>query len=278
MEKNKSKRPKGYSPKKGKTDETANSTTNTEKSTDDKKLYCDYCKKDNHTEDRCFKKLRDLSKNGNTANSTNESCDMMLAMMGYCNFTADSPKLNKYAFIADSGASSHMVKDKSLLKDYVANKTKIQVGDNRIIFSHGHGTYKGFHINKLGEKVTIFLKRVLYVPELWTNLFSINTATKNKITKVIFEDELITVKGQNKDIHFQDVTYHGEGKILSTEFRQDNSGEEIVNLLTSKMKYFDLYKILGHANKRIVKDTANKLNIVLIDSTNESPCVDCTLA
>jgi hypothetical protein len=59
-DKNKSKRPKGYVVRKTDTDkntDTANTTTDGTKA----KLYCEYCKKDNHTEDRCFKKLRDMS-------------------------------------------------------------------------------------------------------------------------------------------------------------------------------------------------------------------------
>ena len=290
LEKNKNKRPKNYKkPDTVKTDDTVNAAVTPDKRTDDKKFYCNYCKKDNHNEDRCFKKLRDLStKNDNdTANTSGEKCDVMLAMMGYCNFTTDdAPTLSKYSFIADSGASSHMVNDKSLLRDFVPNKTKIKVGDNRTIFSTGHGTYKGYHTNKQGEKVSVFLNKVLHVPELWTNLFSINTATRNKDTTIICEDELITVKGKNKDIHFQDVTYHGNGKILSTEFKQDDNNEikelanltEVANLFTTKMEYNDLHRIMGHAHKRIIKDTANKLKIKLIDSENGNPCTDCTMA
>jgi hypothetical protein len=47
---------------------------------------------------------------------------------------------------------------------------------------------------KMVKKLKITFTRVLLVPDLWINLFSITQATSKPSTKVIWEDNLITVK------------------------------------------------------------------------------------
>ena len=152
------------------------------------------------------------------------------------------------------------------IQDRCALMDNVKVGDDVEVFFNLKGRE---WTNKQGEKVSVFFNKVLHVPELWTNLFSINTATRNNGTTIICEDELITVKGKNKDIHFQDVTYHGNGKILSTEFKQDDNNEskelsnstEVANLFTTKMEYNDLHRIMGHAHKQIIKDKGLGIDI-----------------
>jgi hypothetical protein len=92
--------------------------------------------------------------------------------MDYCNFiSVDGKELSKYSFIADSGASSHMVNSKSLLKNFVPEEGSVKVGYNRKIVSKGYGSYFGNHKNQDGEKVKVMFKRVILVPDLWINLF-----------------------------------------------------------------------------------------------------------
>ena len=73
--KNKDKRPPNYkSPDQRKSKESANVTSS------GKTLHCDYCKKDNHTEDRCFKKIKDL-KEGKTNKSSSETVEVVMVCM-----------------------------------------------------------------------------------------------------------------------------------------------------------------------------------------------------
>ena len=111
---------------------------------------------------------------------------------------------------------------------------------------------------------------------MWTNLFSITKATSDKKTKVICEDDLITVKSANKELHFNKVLTHGNGKILSTEFLQ-NSNQETTNLAKA-MDYNDLHEILGHANKQTIMDTAKQMNVRVNNITDTLKCTECAMA
>ena len=296
LEKNKNKRPKNYKPKKKeengeeKTAETANATTNNT-SVDRANLTCNYCKRNGHDEQRCFKKLRDLS-NSNTANttttstpstSTSENCDILLSTMDYCNFiSVNDDKMSKYSFIADSGASSHMVYDKNLLHNFIQEEGTVKVGDNRKIISKGYGSYSGIHINKFGKKIRVFFKRVLLVPDLWTNLFSITQATSQGNTKVICEENLITVQSGETELHFNKCLTHGKGKVLAADFNQDLSlqefDDEVANTISQRMDYKDLHDILGHANKKVIDDTARRLRVTVTGVPENIKCPECSLA
>jgi hypothetical protein len=61
-------------------------------------------------------------------------------------------------------------------------------------------------------------EEVLLVPDLWIILFSITQATSKPSTKVIWEDNLITVKSDENEIHLNKCLSHGKGKVLAADF------------------------------------------------------------
>jgi hypothetical protein len=111
---------------------TANTTTTSGKTP------CGYCKGTNHNEDNSIKKLKDtiakLQSGNNTAN---------VALLCYdtCLLTSDSESnITPNPFIADSGASVHMVHSKHLLSNFKEDKGEFKVGDNTMVESLGTGT------------------------------------------------------------------------------------------------------------------------------------------
>jgi hypothetical protein len=156
-------------------------------------------------------------------------------------------------FIADSGASAHMVHSKSLLTDFIEEEGEVKIGDNTEVKSLGTGTFKGYHVNNTGEQVDVTLNKVLLVPDLWVNLFSITKATSNKDCKVICEDNLITVNTNSHQLHFDKVLPHGHGQIMSTDFLTHT---KCANLTFNTATYQDLLHKLGPPHKQAVIDTA----------------------
>jgi hypothetical protein len=84
--------------------------------TSNDKYHCDYCHKDGHSEDRRYKKKRDsgsatvrLSNLTETALCIYESALMLRAI--------DSGYVNDTNFVADTGATSHMVNSTKYLTD-----------------------------------------------------------------------------------------------------------------------------------------------------------------
>ena len=135
-DKNRSKRPTWYkNPEQRKRSETANLVTPNGRP----RLYCTYCKKDNHTEDRCFQKRKDEK----LLPPFTHSANVMLLSYDTCLLAANNKdKVNINTFIADSGASTHMVHSKHLLTNFQPSIGEIKIGDNSNMESSG--TFTGY--------------------------------------------------------------------------------------------------------------------------------------
>jgi transposase InsO family protein len=280
-EKNKSKRPAYYKnpEERKKAAETANPTATANATTGERpKLFCTYCKKDNHTEDRCFKKQRDngITPTYPTSNASVATTAVALICYNTCMLTGNiDGNTNSNTFIADSGASAHMVHSKHLLSNFKEELGKVKIGDGAEVDSLGTGTLNGYHMNKDGKQINVSLDDVLLVPSLWVNLFSITRATSKPNCKVVCEDNLITVDTNSEQIHFNKSLPHGEGKIMATELFTHT---ECASLVLQKTTYADLHCKLGHPHKQAVIETAKHYGIKLMTQTEEPVCAECALS
>jgi hypothetical protein len=75
-------------------------------------------------------------------------------------------------FIADTGASSHMVYSKRYLTKIQEIDTKVTAGNNMTMKCTVKGDYVGYLQSK-GRQVMVTVKDVLYVPRLNVNLLSV---------------------------------------------------------------------------------------------------------
>jgi hypothetical protein len=152
-------------------------------------------------------------------------------------------KVNTNTFVADSGASGHMVHSRHLLCDFEEHRDSVTIGDNTTIKSLGSGTFKGYHIHSKGKQIEVTLQDVLLVSDLWVNLFSITKGTSNNNSNVICENILIAVHTQNEEIRFDIVLKHGTGKILAAKLYHNT---DCANLTLQCATYEDLRQQLGH--------------------------------
>ena len=89
----------------------------------------------------------------------------------------------KEEWIADSGASAHMSHTSTLMENYKASSSQVQIGDDSSLSVQGTGDIV------YGDAS---LTDVLHVPHLSSNLFSISKAT-SKGLGVYFDDEVVEV-------------------------------------------------------------------------------------
>ena len=84
---------------------------------------------------------------------------------------------SKEKWLLDSGASSHMTRNRDLFIEYEDLKTSenVGVGDGRVLTAVGIGSIKLDMILLPGDLNTVTLTNVLYVPDLACNLFSVST-------------------------------------------------------------------------------------------------------
>ena len=143
---------------------------------------------------------------------------------------------------------------------------EVKVGNADTIYSTDRGTFKGTVVQRDGTHTDIELVDVLLVPKLWTNLFSITKAINNpKIGLGKTDDNLIKLIPKNRPpIVFDKVIPTGKsgGRLLAMDIVPT---KEHCALSTCSPTY--MHNILNHANDKVVKATAKKLNIKLIGPT-----------
>jgi hypothetical protein len=177
------------------------------------KYHCGYCNKDNHTEDRCFKKKKDLEEK----NSGREMalCIYETALIAYAK---SDGLLQSYTLIADSGALSHMVYDETMLVNVKPHDIMVTVGNDSKLKVLSKGTYHGHTIDDNGDKVNIKLQDVLYVPELTVNLFPVTKAVSQPGVFFVGSDQAYQLKTETQSFTFDKQLKHGSGKLYVADF------------------------------------------------------------
>jgi hypothetical protein len=180
---NRAKRPPNWKSTKSQSSETANITTNKRTT-----YHCTYCDKDGHTEDICYRKKRkDSPADESPSKKKRDSVERHpKAELSLCIFETaliaaaqSSGILQDVTFIADYGASSHMVYSDLYLFDIEPIYTTVTVSNNSSMPCTSKGTYRGVSTNPDGSTILITLHDVLYVPQLKVNLLSITKCMTN---------------------------------------------------------------------------------------------------
>ena len=89
---------------------------------------------------------------------------------------------SKVFWVADSGATSHMVSDLSLLLDVKKVDQRVTVGDGNKVGGTYEGTFKGTISQEDGTTQDVTLSKVLFVLGLYANLFSLTKAIEHGCT------------------------------------------------------------------------------------------------
>lgn len=109
-----------------------------------------------------------------------------------------SGEVKSDGWIADSGATDHMSSDRSIFTSftpYPEGIIPIRVANKQIMYCRGIGTVE--LISRIGNKTReISLKKVLYVPELGRNLFSVKAANRQGATIKMSNDGCYVKKGK----------------------------------------------------------------------------------
>ncbi|KAL2904111.1 Retrovirus-related Pol polyprotein from transposon RE2, partial [Bienertia sinuspersici] len=150
---------------------------------------------------------------------------------------------NYYCWILDSGASDHMVSDKSLLinSKEVKNIPKIRLPNNEAV--------RITHISDLELKDSVRISRVLCVPEFEHNLISVNKLVKSGDCKVIFYPEFCViqdsasrtikgvVKAQNGLYFLVNMSRKDLEKLYDEILKQQKEGRNQSNKDMTKLTY-----------------------------------------
>jgi hypothetical protein len=88
--------------------------------------------------------------------------------------TNSLPTKRQKAFLVDSGATDHCVREQSVFTSFRPNKSVVRVADGKPVVATGVGDVILFVKSVDGNLVELSLKDVLFVPSLANNIFSTN--------------------------------------------------------------------------------------------------------
>ena len=227
---------------------------------------CSYCKKRNHTIEKCYKRIAEEKLNNqghaNIA-STNEL---------FFSAITTTPSLDN-TWVIDSGATNHMCRQKDWfinLKDDGKNDI-IHIGDGKVLTSTGKGDIPITLSNGKSAKIT----SVLYVPNLSTNLLSIKRLTTagynisfiNGICNISFENDIVATANLSTD-----GLYH-----LNCSMTKNT---EYANVITETGNIDLWHQRFGHTNFNTIFQLANSKSIKGINISSKpptSPCETCVV-
>jgi hypothetical protein len=137
-------------------------------------------------------------------------------------------------FVFDSGATSHMHFSKDGMVNLKSLKNAIKVGNAEDIYSEAIGTFKGLVTQKDGSTFLITREDVLYIPDLYVNLFSMTRVLKNKTVDFKREREKGTIAliyHRDHKLLFDNIIEVGHGKLLGVGIvpHQENLNIHIIS-------------------------------------------------
>ncbi len=207
-------------------------------------------------------------------------------------------KIGRDTWICDSGASSHMTNDRKGMTETRASNKGIKIGNGVSIKAELVGKYKGTIRQKDGTSCQVTLSDVLYVPELWVNLFSLTkiltqpdvilSNRKNLIAvqkgdmTMVFDREYncgtgsllgVTVTARQKDT----TEIVGKQSISTENTENETESTEIVEkVVRGKYSVKQLHDTLTHSSEQVTRATGKYLGFEVTGKLGR--CVDCAMA
>ena len=100
-------------------------------------------------------------------------------------------------FIADSGATAHMVNSEENMTNLKDAKTRVTIGNSRIIIRKECGDWHGYQ--RLGKLHHLTLSNMDAIPSLHSNIFSVTQALQKNSQVMSEGDTLILKEKINRD-------------------------------------------------------------------------------
>lgn len=185
---------------------------------------------------------------------------------------------NPNQWIADSGATHHMCKDRSAFVTFITENDEVEVAGGQKLRSMGHGT---IHIDMIVDGVVkpCSLQHVLFVPDLCSNLFSVQQAS-SRGAETSFKGGSCIIKDATTQEKYGEGYRKNGLYYLKTTMPKDKKS---AHLTTKGQKKNDScllwHRRLGHANITMMADTADAVNGITLtgDLTEMEKCEDCIL-
>lgn len=194
---------------------------------------------------------------------------------GAFNVTRHNFSEGKYTWIVDSGASSHMTPYKEYLVDYEEYETprKIYQGNGESLQVYGKGRMPFENNEFTGE-----LKKVLWVPELTENLFSIGRAMEQNCSVEFCNEKYMALFYRNNQLVLRAIKKPSTIYFLLT-LKPLHIGSQHNDGALVGASYEDWHKRLGHCSMETVKALiqSDAVRGLKISNTQQHECRACIM-
>lgn len=216
---------------------------------------CYTCNKYGHKSPECKSKNKETSQNS----SSSSYAAVFIATTAQCD-----------AWYVDSGASSHMVKDKSLLQNETTSVIKnIRVADNKVLSVQCSGQVSLNTYNEKGQEKKVLFTNVLYVPDLATNLLSVSQIIRSG-GQVRFDKTGCVIMNNGNQIV-------ATASIINNMYRLNMPGGGYACMSdVEENDIFLWHQRMGHLNFNSLKKMSDNTDHVTFSAKSENlTCVTC---
>ena len=185
-------------------------------------------------------------------------------------------KFTRSTWLGDTGATSHMVNKHDGMFDVVKVNVPIRIGNGKVLIAVAKGKLRAKVVQKDGTERIVVFENVYYVPELWTNLFSIGSAIK-KGFKIGNKGLHITLTKGKSTLEFDRVMHTQHGFVIGVEIIpivDENANAALVK--GSRINIQKLHEMLGHASEDVVRKTAKYYDWELFGKFEK--CENCAIS
>lgn len=216
---------------------------------------CFTCNKYGHKSSECKSKIKDTSQNA----SSSSYAAVFIATDAQCG-----------AWYVDSGASSHMVKDRSLLQNVTTSTIKnIRVADNKVLPVQCSGQVSLDTYNEMGQENKVLFTNVLCVPDLATNLLSVSQIIRSGGQVRFDKTGCVIMNNKNQIV--------ATASIINNMYRLNIPGGGYACMSdVEEQDIFLWHQRMGHLNFDSLKKMSENTDHVTFSAKSESlTCVTC---
>ena len=183
-------------------------------------------------------------------------------------------------WILDSGASCHYCRSVEGLTDVKEIDESIKIGNGDLMKATKIGNLKCEVTQINGDKFTVTLNDVKYVPSLCVNLFSLNKALK-KGFKVSNDGVVVRLNFKHVKLTFERVINATDGCVTGVSMKPmiSNNINGFANASISNERIYDinhLHKLFGHCGQEILNKMIEMYGFK--SSGSFDTCEQCAIA
>lgn len=232
--------------------------------------WCEICQNQTHDTKYCRKlsKIRQVKIEDETEEEHDEENSHFVFGLDNVYSTSRPTESTEDNFIVDSGATVHVVTDRSKFTTFTPNFNPdnhvIELADgqrhNNLVM--GQGDAKIILTDKQGSQHDVVLKNALYAPSFSQNIFSVLAATKNGADIKFGATSELHAKGTVFDIY-------KDGKLYFIK--------SVVPASSSSHTLKEWHTILGHCNSKDILELEKCVTGMVISERENFDCEVCTL-